>query len=219
MDGHVALDRDALYYPYIHITDANWLKATLLCFPNVRRMVPAGYTPSDSDEIREFCQTAGPRGEPLLTNVNLFSNAATEAEKDLLDKLEKNDTFIRERYSKRKTVKELGPDAGQFRLHDEKIVQKLYSYLIGANDEDSLAWWTQHPDDRSGRHGPGHWLALHPTLGNAILAVKAIAIAEDLGLDIVTNSSGVHHTVVSKKREDIFKELLGEPTPSTAPTS
>jgi len=25
-----ALDRDALYYPYIHIRDVNWLKATLL---------------------------------------------------------------------------------------------------------------------------------------------------------------------------------------------
>jgi hypothetical protein len=27
MNAGVALDRDALYYPFIHITDVNWLKA------------------------------------------------------------------------------------------------------------------------------------------------------------------------------------------------
>ena len=45
MNAGVALDRDALYYPFIHITDVNWLKATLLCFPRVRRMVPQSYVP------------------------------------------------------------------------------------------------------------------------------------------------------------------------------
>ena len=49
MSAEVALDRDALYYPFIHITDVNWLKATLLCFPGVRRMVPQSYVPTDSD--------------------------------------------------------------------------------------------------------------------------------------------------------------------------
>ncbi len=32
MNAGVALDRGALYYPFIHIIDVNWLKATLLCF-------------------------------------------------------------------------------------------------------------------------------------------------------------------------------------------
>lgn len=61
MLGNAALDRDALYYPYIHITNVDWLKSTLLSFPNMRRMVPSGYTPNDSKEIREFCEVNGPR--------------------------------------------------------------------------------------------------------------------------------------------------------------
>ncbi|MGC2194514.1 MAG: hypothetical protein WA628_07550 [Terriglobales bacterium] len=214
----VALDRDALYYPYVHIKDVNWLKATLLCFPNVRRMVPLNYQPNDSEEIKEFCQIAGPRGEALLTNVNLFSEAATEAEQYLLTELVQNDGFIRSKYSRRKTSEEIGPATGQFRLHDEKIVPELYSYLMEGGPNDSLAWWAEHPDDRPDRHGRGHWLALHPTLGSAILAIKAIAIAEDLGLDIVTDSSSVHHAVVSKRKKDIFNELIGEPTPNQPPT-
>jgi hypothetical protein len=215
----VALDRDALYYPYVHITDVNWLKATLLSFPNVRRMVPRDYMPNDSEEIKKFCQTSGPRGEAVLTNANLFSKVATDAEKDLLIRLRQNDAFIRSRYSRGITIKQLGPAAGAFRLHDEKIILELYSYLMSGGPKDSLAWWAEHPDDRPDRHGRGRWLALHPALGSAILAVKAIAIAEDLGLDIVTDSSSVHHTVVSKRRDDIFKELIGEPNPSQPPTT
>jgi hypothetical protein len=95
MTSNVAVDRDALYYPFIHITDVNWLKATLLCFPGVRRMVPHDYVTSDSDEVREFCETVGPRHEPLLSRVNLFSPEATEAEENLLAKLKQHDDEIR----------------------------------------------------------------------------------------------------------------------------
>jgi hypothetical protein len=37
------VDRGALYYPFIHVKDEHWLKATLLCFPFLDRMVPSGY--------------------------------------------------------------------------------------------------------------------------------------------------------------------------------
>jgi hypothetical protein len=40
MPDAIALDRDALFYPHIHIDDVNWLKSTLFCFPTVRRIVP-----------------------------------------------------------------------------------------------------------------------------------------------------------------------------------
>jgi hypothetical protein len=225
MSQSIALDRDALYYPYVHITDVNWLKATLLCFPNVRRMVPTSYMPEDSEEILEFCNTPGPRGEPLLTSVNLFSDAATSAEKSLLKKLKENDTFIRERYSRRATVDSTQKDdkrkivrpSDLFLLHDEKIIYGLFNYLTSGNQDDCLAWQTEHPHERPVRHGRGQWLALHPALGSAILATKALAIAEEFGLDIVTDSSSVHHTIVSKKTEDIFNELIGKTDPVAPP--
>lgn len=219
MNHQVALDRDALYYPYVHITDVNWLKGTLLCFPGVRRMVPGYYEPNDLPEIKEFCNTAGPRGEPLLTNANLFCAAATAAETDLLEKLKANDQFIRSRYSRRKTIQELGDGANLFRLHDEKIIYQLTKYLKVGGKDDCLAWRTEKPEDRPLRHYRGEWLGMHPALANAILAIKAIAIAEDNGLDIVTDSESVHHTVISKKPDDIFDELIGKHTPNPAPTT
>ena len=155
MPDNPALDRDALYYPYIHITDVNWLKATLLCFPHVRRMLPNNYSPDDSAEIREFCEPIGPHDEPLLTSVDLFSPPAETAERQLLEKLQENDAFIRSRYSKRKTEEQFGDSISPFYLHDEKILLGLYDYLTGNGDDDSLAWRAETPPaDRPQRlHG------------------------------------------------------------------
>jgi hypothetical protein len=205
-----ALDRDALYYPYIHIQDGNWLKATLLCFPGVRRMVPEDYVPDDSRIVREFCELMGPRKDrPLLSSVNLFSDGATRAENNLLEKLQLNDPFIRSKYSKAKTIEQYGDSAGEFRLHDEKIILGLYSYLTEGPEENALAWRTSPPEDRPQRLRADRWLALHPALGTAILSVKAVAIADNFGLDIVTDSSFAHQAVITQKEEDIFDELIG----------
>jgi hypothetical protein len=212
-----ALDRDALYYPHIHIQDVNWLKSALLCFPNIRRMVPHGFTPGDSDEIKEFCEIVGPRGTPLLTSVDLFAPSAISAENALLECLQANDTFIRSRYSLNATIKEYGTSAGLFALHDEKIVLVLYNHLVGSGGGDALAWHTSPPPDRPNRPG-GLWLGLHPTLGNAILALKAFALADEFGLDIITDSSSIHHTFASRKPEDVFSELIGKPTESSVPS-
>lgn len=211
MTGSTALDRDALYYPYIHIQDVNWLKATLLCFPAVRRMIPGNYTPDDSHIVREFCDLRGPRNVPLLSSVNLFSEGATRAENNLLKKLQANDEFIRAKYSKGTTVQEYGDSAEQFRLYDEKIMPDLYAYLTEGPEDSALAWDTTRPKDRPHRYYEGRWLALHPALGRAILSVKAVALARDLGLDIVTDSSYAHHAVVTEDEEAIFEELIGRP--------
>jgi len=42
----------ALYFPYIHFKDENWLKYTLLYWDGVKRIVPSGYTPQDSESVK-----------------------------------------------------------------------------------------------------------------------------------------------------------------------
>jgi hypothetical protein len=219
MTGSNTPDRDALYYPYIHIQDVNWLKATLLCFPGVRRMIPGNFTPDDSHVIKEFCNLEGPRKMPLLSSVNLFSEGATSAEKRLLEKLKTNDEFIRSRYSKAMTIKEYGDLAEDFRLHDEKIIEGLYIYLTQGPEGNALAWRTTPPKDRPQRLSPGSWLALHPKLGAAILSVKAVSLAKDFGLDIVTDSSWAHQAVVTQSEDDIFEDLIGRTNPLRTPSA
>src|SRR5450759_4200492 len=62
-------DYDALYYPYIHVRDAEWLKRSLLLFPRICRMVPAGFNPQDTPEIATYARLSGPRG-PLLSRLD-----------------------------------------------------------------------------------------------------------------------------------------------------
>ena len=84
------LDRDALYYPYIHITDVDWLKATLLSFPQVRRIVPRGFDLNDSAEIKPFRSREGAR-RPLLAEEPAELEGAYLAQRRLKERLEKTD--------------------------------------------------------------------------------------------------------------------------------
>ena len=47
---------NVLYYPFIEIQDETWLKSALCIWDVVYRIVPAGYTPKDSDEVAEAVQ-------------------------------------------------------------------------------------------------------------------------------------------------------------------
>jgi len=58
----VPVDRYALYYPYIHLRDPNWSKATLLWFGQIRRIAPAGFVFNDLPEIEALANAKGPDG-------------------------------------------------------------------------------------------------------------------------------------------------------------
>jgi hypothetical protein len=47
----------ALYYPYIHFRDEQWLKSSLLYWPRIARLVPAKSGPRDSSLVRELCDS------------------------------------------------------------------------------------------------------------------------------------------------------------------
>ena len=54
----------ALYFPYIHFKDENWLKYSLLYWDTIKRIVPPSYQPTDSDSIKTLID------ENLIENVN-----------------------------------------------------------------------------------------------------------------------------------------------------
>ena len=69
----------ALYYPYIHIRSVSWLKATLLCVPAVKRIVPEDYAPEDDSAILPYVRISGPNG-PLLQAVPAATAGAMAAQ-------------------------------------------------------------------------------------------------------------------------------------------
>ena len=54
-------DRDALYYPVIHVRNLDWLKATLLRFPQVRRVVPPDFQLNDTAASTSLASPQGDR--------------------------------------------------------------------------------------------------------------------------------------------------------------
>jgi hypothetical protein len=151
--------RPALYYPYIHIRDENWLKATLLCVPVVKRLVPDNYTTENDPCIFPFTQIEGPLG-PLLQLEPATSETAVDAQRDLHDRIQQNLAFFEERFSRANA-----PDPDQYWIHDAKFYGEFLRFL----EENNLAWVSENPE----AYGHRSWYALHPMLGKAIMTASA----------------------------------------------
>lgn len=102
-----------LYFPSIEIRDPNWLRAALMIWGNIYRIVPNDYTPDDSDEIKKVTDAG------LLTNLRLSKEELAE-------------TY--DAYSEFMNTLQSVPDGldayGRYdRLHVDKIDARLYPIL------------------------------------------------------------------------------------------
>jgi hypothetical protein len=213
----VALDRDALYYPYVCVRDVNWLKATLLCFPTVRRMVPYSgplVHGARLKQLREFFDTDGARGQPLL----MTTHCEWEFQRGLLEKLKENEEIVRREFSHQQAIREYGPKGAEsFYFIRGFLTNELEAFLESErSDKDALAWISSSPFAKLTFkvYETIHieWFCVHPVLGRALVSAISVAIAEEYGLSIVTDSPDTHHQVVSVDRESLFEELLRWPT-------
>lgn len=196
-----ALERPALYYPYIHIRSENWLKATLLCMPVVKRIVPESYTPEDDHKILKFTAISGPAGV-LLQSVPSFSHAAYEAQERLLANLREHRDQIKRRFDR-----DHAPFRDKCWVHDAKFTYRLLEFLL----RNKLAW----PSEHSSAYGHRNWYALHPILGSAIMTTLGLSIAREEKYDIVTPSADVHDTLLATNEEGVFEALMSNnPPPS-----
>jgi hypothetical protein len=201
-------DRDALYYPYIHIRDhqINWLKATLLCFPRVSRIVPHDFHLNDPDAVAPFRRVKGVRGDPLLdehyTDFYYGDSPVSAAQQRLLTVLHENGALVKERYSRTVAVRDLGDKADSFEMHAGKMLAPLHDYLM-SND---LGWYSRRTQSDN---ADNRWVTLHPTLGEAIMSLIAIAVAKHASLDIVTSSREIHHALAVQDMNEVLDLLLG----------
>jgi hypothetical protein len=147
--------RPALYYPYIHIRSEDWLKATLLCVPVVKRLIPDNYDPEDTGNIAPYAKIAGPYGA-LLQRVPAYSVAADQAQQELFGKIRGSLATIQEAYGRARA-----PAIDEYLIHDAKFSGSLLAYL----EDEGLAWKSVNPN----AYGQRNWYALHPTLGKAVM--------------------------------------------------
>lgn len=199
--------RGALYYPYIHIHDENWLKATLLCFRQVRRIVPDRFTVRDEDTIQAYASLEGPNG-PLLDHANIHAVPVREAQLVLKTRIEENLDAITQKYNRDRTPKKYLAGPASFQINRYKMLDSpdepgLAQCLLQSN----LAWHSPQPADEE----PRSWLTMHPRLGAAVMSILALAVEKNEGLHIVTPSVRAHNCLLANREDQVFNALLDLP--------
>jgi hypothetical protein len=199
---------NALYYPYIHIRDVDWLKGTLLLFPQVRRMLPAYFSPSDAPAIREFVS----HGRALLEIANLGSERVRLAQIDLAAQLERDaeDPQFLSTHGRAATRRDLPDDSLGFQIHQGKLRRELTRVLR----DSGLAWNPASPEPYDVN---AEYVELHPRVGEAVMSTLAVACALGEGLDIVGDrrSGSLHRCLIEKDPNAIYKAWLHpEPAPA-----
>jgi hypothetical protein len=197
----------ALYYPYIRIRNVEWLKATLLCFPQVRRIVPDSYMPIDSDEIREFLNTEGRFGPLLTHSKSLMEYPVAMEMSQLADWMKERLPELKDRYSFEETQKAFAPDT--FQIHKGKVSPSIG--LMEILEAQGLAW-------PSGGRDRYFWISMHPRLGRSVMSTIAGAIAKYDGLAIVTPSTQSHYKISGLEGKQLWERMLhDEPEMEQAP--
>lgn len=115
-----------LYYPHIEFQNEAWVKSSLLLWNHVYRIVPEGYRPKDSDEIKVLVDA------DLVRNIRLNDEDRGQTVDEFLslcDRLEEN------------MPAGLIP-SDEDRIHPDKIDKRLYPYLdlIGEYFIDEDRW-------------------------------------------------------------------------------
>jgi hypothetical protein len=208
------MNEKALYYPYIHIRDVDWLKATLLLFSEVRRMLPGGgFTPDDNEEVRAFAEWSLNR-PTLLSSADLWTPRAIAAQEVLAKRLveDAQDAAFRSKYDRIATQQATVPGDPGFQIHQEKLAEPLKDALRSTG----LAWKPHSPEPYDHFE---KYVELHPRVGEAVMSTIAIAAATGEGLDIVgDNRSGhLHNCLLEKKADEIYDAWLHPPALQAAP--
>lgn len=202
-DHRTAKDQDALYYPYIHIRDPEWLKRTLLVFPHLVRMVPPKFAPRDSLEIFQYLREEGRRG-PLIRNADMDTSGVRRAQRTLKRRIEEdfeaNPQMFRRKFGEAAAARVREPDSFGFQMHEGKVALDLIESL----KEKKLAW--QRDPEFDG------YVELHPRLGSAIMSTLAIACAQDDGLEVVADPSEgrLHRCVAEQRMEDVYDAWINQ---------
>lgn len=106
--------RYGLYHPYFHIRNSAWLKVAALYWPRIVRIVPDGYEPRDSSDVRQLIVEADfIRTMPPGSSVEAASQT-------FLELLDGHGHWMRERFASETRLGELEADLS--RLNPEQFV-------------------------------------------------------------------------------------------------
>lgn len=212
------LTTPALYFPYIHVRDEDWLKSAALYWPTIRRLVPAGYPKHDDRTSRIFAEhrvliDEDPQefsafvGWDLVTYLN--SNADELRAKYNVGLVEAEGWTTHE--SRYPSDPSPGPQ-GLGWIH----VTKFAPGALEALEDHGLALRGR---DNGNHFGRGRdWIGLHPLLAGAYMTALAGKVSDAAHFQPLTDQRQLHRATPTREAEDALRLLTGaiEKTPREA---
>lgn len=177
----------ALYYPYINLTNKNWVKHALLFWDNISRIVPQSVEPMDSEDIIKIKEVSGFINDYYPERWDI-SRTFYDFSRELKPILESH-TFFRDRYfereyhhrqyrrdfqNRRRFFSELVQANGSY-IHVEKMDTRLKEYLFDIG----LAI--------PGRNEWEDWIKIDNEIGLLYMTYFAKSISKNNSLPIVTD--------------------------------
>ena len=200
----------ALYYPYIHLTNKNWLKHAFLFWDKISRIVPASFEPQDDEDIIKIRQETNFIHD-YYPNPNIVINTFRYFIEDLsIDSLEQ--------YSKRKFFDErtisstnYGKYEKLFKHTNYKVlknsgyihINKIHPHLVKELMRLGLAI--------EGKHEWSSWIKIDNFIGEMYMTYLAKVISTENSIPIVTDRIENINPIevdIFRYREE-FKEQLG----------
>lgn len=160
----------ALYYPYIHVRDANWLKMALLYWETIARMVPDGFETQDPED------TLPAVNEQLVESISptpYVKSTAARFRKDFIARSHERDNAAVWHMINRVERDDLvGIHTGKI---ERQLVRRLIRLRLAARSD------TDH-------------LNVERTAGNAYMSCLATEVADSLHLPIVSHDPAFANT-------------------------
>ncbi|MBB4907251.1 DUF6236 family protein [Actinophytocola algeriensis] len=183
-----------LYFPYIFVRRADWLRACALYWPRLAILRPEGFLPGDYRE--------GPVGRALRDELGFFVDVdpaphVPGASAELLSLINGHEDALRARYG--------GPFDGNSFVMDSQMSGDLRTALL----ESGLAG---DPGDVA---GPS-WLDLHPRVTSAYTSLLMHRVADANELSLVTDQVAAHAAVTNAA--DLVLDLLDDGHPAVRTT-
>lgn len=120
----------ALYFPYIHFQDENWLKYSLLYWDCIKRIVPESYHPNDSDEVKLLADAGAVENVNPMTGRKPYAIGAAEEFIPTMEALlQKRGNIARgANISER-----MDQNAPQAMVHVQKMDDRVISFLMDSD--------------------------------------------------------------------------------------
>jgi hypothetical protein len=208
------MQQAGLYFPFVHVRDDSWLKAAILYWPSVRRLVPVGYAKHDSLIAQTFFDAGLLRDEDPGSMIH-------DMQWNLARALSENAGLLVRDYSLERAF--AAADNGNWAerngpgwetpalgwIHRTKFPDDVLESL----SDMGLARYGRAVDPVRGHSGgPHEWIGLHPALAGAYMTALAGRLSERAHFEPLTDQVDLRLATPSYDVQTALKLLLGRST-------